>query len=142
MKRAYDLYTDGGARGNPGPAALGVVIKDAHSGAIIAELKEYLGSATNNQAEYRALLAALSYAREQQATHIVCYLDSELIVKQMNRQYRVKNKNLAQLYLAAWKLASQFSSISFHHIPRAQNSAADRLVNQALDEHEKKQYTS
>lgn len=131
-KKHVTTYTDGGARGNPGPAALGaIVIEDDGTK---HRIKKYLGHATNNQAEYRALIAALEKAVHLGAQSVTCYLDSELIVKQMNREYRVKDPILGQLFLKVWNLANQFSPISFHHIRRAQNTEADALVNEALDE--------
>ncbi|MBI4252873.1 ribonuclease HI family protein [Candidatus Uhrbacteria bacterium] len=125
-------YTDGGARGNPGPAALGAVVIDADGKK--HKIKKYIGSATNNVAEYQALIAALERAHHLGARHVTCYLDSELIVKQMNREYRVKDPTLGQLFLKVWNIASRFSSISFHHIRREKNKEADTLVNEALDE--------
>lgn len=130
-------YTDGGARGNPGPAAIGCVLTN-HTTGKTTLLKEYLGRMTNNQAEYSALIRALEMARDQEATHVQCFLDSELIVKQMKRIYKIKNEGLASLFLSAWNLAATFQSISFTHIPRVRNRAADRLVNEALDEVRKK----
>lgn len=125
-------YTDGGARGNPGPAAIGAVVREADG--TTHHIKNYLGIATNNQAEYRALLAALQKATELGARSVTCYLDSELIVKQLTREYRVKDPELGRLFLRVWNLAQNFQSISFHHIRREQNTEADALVNQALDE--------
>ncbi|MEK7648835.1 MAG: ribonuclease HI family protein [Patescibacteria group bacterium] len=128
------IHTDGGARGNPGPAAIGCVLFDPD----IKEeyyISNYIGSTTNNQAEYRALLAALEKAQVLMATHVECYLDSELVVKQMRGEYRVRDKNLSPLYLKIWNLTLKFTSITFNHIPRAMNKKADSLVNKALDEY-------
>lgn len=127
------IYTDGGARGNPGPAGIGVVIIDAKSGAK-KQYKKYIGKATNNIAEYSALLLALEKAHELGAKKVTCYLDSELVVKQMKREYRVKNHDLANLFLKVWNCASRFISIEWHHVMRAKNKEADMLVNQAIDE--------
>ena len=132
MHNSYRTFTDGGARGNPGPAAYGAVIH-APDGSIHT-IKKYLGVATNNQAEYGGLVAALEYLAGIHAESVDCYLDSELLVKQMRREYRVKDVELGKLFLRAWKYASTFSHVSFHHIPREKNKAADTLVNQALDE--------
>lgn len=126
------IFTDGGARGNPGPAAGGVVIKDV-AGKILAAYGEYLGEQTNNFAEYSALISALKKARELGATEVECVLDSELIVKQMKREYRVKEPTLQKLFMQAYNASAQFKKISYRHVPRAQNKEADRMVNKALD---------
>lgn len=128
------IHTDGGARGNPGPAAIGCVIHDSDEQKDHT-IKRYIGHTTNNQAEYRALVAALEKARDLEATHVACYLDSELVVKQMKREYKVRDKDLAPLFLKAWNISQGFQLITFTHIPRALNKKADALVNQALDEH-------
>jgi len=125
-------YTDGGSRGNPGPAAIGVVLKD-EAGKNLTTFKEYIGETTNNQAEYKALVKALELAREFEAEEVVCYLDSELVVKQMRREYKVKDVGLSQLFVLVWNLSLGFKKISFHHIRREFNSEADALVNEALD---------
>lgn len=126
------IFSDGGARGNPGPAGIGAVLYDEHK-KVIAEISEYLGETTNNQAEYRALLAALKKAASLKAEEVVCHLDSELVVKQLNREYKVKNKDLAPLFLDVYNLSLGFQKITFKHIPREQNSVADRLANEAMD---------
>jgi ribonuclease HI len=128
------LYTDGGARGNPGPAGIGVVIKDGDK--IIKEIKKYIGEATNNQAEYQALILGLSELKKMDGKNleVSCFLDSELIVKQLNLQYKVKNKDLAPLFVRAWNLSKGFKKCKFSHVFREQNKEADRLVNEALDE--------
>ncbi|MDO8462861.1 MAG: ribonuclease HI family protein [bacterium] len=126
------IYTDGGARGNPGPAGTGIVIKD-EAGAVVAAFGEYIGETTNNQAEYRAMLAALSRARELGATHVEAFADSELLVKQLNREYRVKNAGLAPLFVQLVTLAQGFQRCTFAHVRRAQNKEADALVNRAID---------
>lgn len=126
------IFTDGGARGNPGPAGIGAVLYDADR-RLVAEISEYLGVTTNNQAEYRALIAALKKAAALGALEAACYLDSELVVKQLNREYKVKNKELAPLFLEIHNLSLKFKKISYTHIPREQNQAADRLANEAMD---------
>ena len=126
------IYTDGGARGNPGPAAAGIVIKDAQN-KIVSSFGEYLGETTNNQAEYRALLFALEKARELGGTEITCFADSELLVKQLNYEYKVKNAELAPLFLKIHNLSLIFKKISFLHILREKNKEADKLVNQTQD---------
>ncbi|MFA5183958.1 MAG: ribonuclease HI family protein [Patescibacteria group bacterium] len=126
------IYTDGGARGNPGPAGIGAVLYDSER-RVVAEISEYLGIATNNQAEYRALVAAFQKAQALGATELECYLDSELVVRQLNREYKVKNKDLAPLFLTIHNLSLNFQKITYTHIPREQNAAADRLANEAMD---------
>lgn len=127
-------YTDGGARGNPGPAALGVVIKDS-TGKTIASYGQYLGKQTNNFAEYSALISALQKAKELGATEVECVMDSELVTKQMNRQYKVKEPTLQKLFIQAFNISSQFQKVTFRHTFREQNKEADSWVNKALDEH-------
>jgi len=132
MAKVIIVRTDGGARGNPGPAAIGVVLEDEH-GKVLKEFGRYLGETTNNQAEYQALLAGLEVAQELGASEVRCYLDSELVVKQLQQEYKVKDKGLAPLFVKAWNLSQLFSKISYHHVPREQNQRADALVNQTLD---------
>ncbi|MBI4272270.1 ribonuclease HI family protein [Candidatus Uhrbacteria bacterium] len=129
----YITFTDGGARGNPGPAAIGGVVIEKNSNKKIS-FHQYIGNTTNNQAEYKALIHAMKTAIECGASEIECFLDSELIVKQLNREYRVKDKDLGQLFLAVWNLSARLKKISFHHIRREKNKEADALVNYALDE--------
>jgi ribonuclease HI len=126
------IHTDGGARGNPGPAAFAYVIQ--REGAPPIEEAGCIGEATNNQAEYTALIRALEHA-ERLGTHhpLHIHCDSELLVKQMNGEYRVKDEGLKPLYEQARLLASRFGSVSIRHVPRAQNAWADRLYNAALD---------
>lgn len=125
------IFTDGGARGNPGPAAIGVVFTE--NGAMTHEFKECIGSTTNNQAEYRAVLLALQKAKELGFTHLDFKIDSELVVEQLNRRFKVKDKGLSILFVQAWNQLGHFSKVTFTHIPREQNKEADRLVNEALD---------
>ncbi|MFA6454254.1 MAG: ribonuclease HI family protein [Patescibacteria group bacterium] len=126
------ICTDGGARGNPGPAGIGAVILD-EKGDAAAEISEYIGEATNNQAEYKALVAGLAKAKELGALELEVFLDSELVVKQLNREYRVKDKQLAPLFVQAYNISLGFKKIVFKHIRREKNELADKLVNQALD---------
>lgn len=128
----YQIFTDGGARGNPGPAGIGVVIKAENK--TIKELKKYIGEATNNQAEYKALLLGLEELTKMKVGEVECFLDSELVVKQLKREYRVKNQDLAPLFIKAWNLAQGFKKCQFIHIRREQNTEADKLVNEAIDE--------
>lgn len=132
------IYTDGGARGNPGPAAIGVVFMNGDE--ILDEYKEFIGDTTNNQAEYRAVLAALNISRDKGYTNLDFYIDSQLVVEQLNRNYKVKDKGLQQLFLEAWNIIQEFKKVTFTHIPREENTAADRLVNEALDEGEEPDY--
>jgi ribonuclease HI len=130
--KTLTIHTDGGARGNPGPAAFAYVIKTPN-GTIIEEAG-CLGKMTNNQAEYLALIRALEHGAKLGTDHHVRALsDSELMVKQMNGEYRVKNEELRELYQQAQKLRRQFASFQIRHIPRNQNNHADRLYNEALD---------
>lgn len=128
----YIVYTDGGARGNPGPAGIGIVIKDS-TGKLIKEWGSKIGEATNNVAEYTALVEALKYLVTLKPNKVDCRLDSELVVKQMRREYKVKDADLQKLFIKVWNFAQQISKISFNHIPREQNKRADELVNEALD---------
>jgi ribonuclease HI len=130
------IHTDGGARGNPGPAAIGAVIED-EKGDLVAEISEYIGVATNNQAEYRAVIAAIEKAKELGAEELEFVLDSELVVKQLNREYRVKDKDLAQLFIKIYNAVMGFKSVSFRHVRREMNKEADKLVNRALDKNAK-----
>ena len=125
-------YIDGGARGNPGPAGYGVRIED-EAGALIEEFHGFLGSATNNVAEYNGLLAALRYAREHGHRKVRIKSDSELLVKQMRGEYRVKNAGLQPLYREACSMAHGLERIIYEHVRREQNKDADRLANLAMD---------
>ena len=125
-------HTDGGARGNPGPAAYGVVIRSA-DGHPITELHKYLGEGTNNQAEYQGLLAALEYALEHKVESLRVFSDSELLVRQILKQYKVKSGGLRPLHERAQEMISRLRSFSIAHVRREQNREADRLVNQVLD---------
>ncbi|HAZ16544.1 MAG: hypothetical protein A3H59_04075 [Candidatus Jacksonbacteria bacterium RIFCSPLOWO2_02_FULL_43_9] len=135
----YTLYTDGGARGNPGHAGIGAVLYDEKNN-IVHEIKKYIGTTTNNQAEYQALLAGLEYAHKKGIKHIHCFLDSELVVKQLNREYKVKDAELGKLFIKVWNICHLFSHITFTAIPRERNKHADALVNKALDIHEKQEH--
>jgi probable phosphoglycerate mutase len=126
------LYTDGGARGNPGPAAYGYVL-EAEDGTVLAAEGEAIGIATNNVAEYRGLVAGLARAIELAVPEVEVRSDSELMVKQMNGVYRVKNEALRALSLEAARLARLLDHVEYVHVRRAQNELADRLVNEALD---------
>lgn len=125
------MFSDGGARGNPGPAGIGYVLEIEGEAPIL--YGEYIGATTNNQAEYQALLKGLTRAGEVGVKSITCYLDSELVVKQLNGQYRMKNEALRPWYEQILELKKQFASVLFEHVPRAKNKEADRLVNEAID---------
>ncbi len=126
------LFTDGGARGNPGPAAYGYVL-EAEDGTVLASHGEYIGSATNNVAEYSGLVAGLRKALELQLPDVEVVSDSELMVKQMRGEYRVKNAALRELFAEADRLARRVGNVEYRHVKRAHNEEADRLVNAALD---------
>ncbi len=126
------LYTDGGARGNPGLAAYAYVL-EADDGTVLAAHGEAIGVATNNVAEYRALVAGLAKAVETGVSELEVVSDSELLVKQMRGEYRVKNRALQDLSLQAARFARELDRVSYTAVPREQNELADRLVNEALD---------
>ncbi len=126
------LYTDGGARGNPGPAAYAYVIED-DDGAVLAQHGETIGVATNNVAEYRGLIAGLAKAVELGVGRLEVVSDSELMVKQMRGEYRVKNAALQRLQQEAARNARAVGAVAYTHVRRAENELADRLVNEALD---------
>ena len=130
---AYQANVDGGSRGNPGPAAYGVVVRDPR-GEIVARLKKYIGKNTNNVAEYFGLIAALDYAQNHGIRALHIESDSELMVKQMRGQYKVKSAELKPLFERAKKMSQAFESFRISHVYREQNKEADALVNQALDE--------
>jgi ribonuclease HI len=130
---AYQANIDGGSRGNPGPAAYGVVIRDGR-GEVVARLKKYIGQNTNNVAEYFGLIAALDYAQTHGVRALRVESDSELMVKQMRGHYKVKSAELRPLFERAKKMASGLESFRIEHVYREQNREADALVNQALDE--------
>ena len=126
------VHVDGGSRGNPGPAAAGAVLSDP-AGAVVDEAAEVLGTTTNNVAEYRALLLGVRRARELGATDIEVVNDSELIAKQVNGTYKVKHPDMKPLHAEALAALGAFERWRVRTVPRAQNAAADALVNQALD---------
>jgi len=128
------IHTDGGARGNPGPAGLGVFVTDPE-GRVVLEHSRYLGETTNNQAEYRAVIDALEHAKELGAEELDFFLDSELVVKQLHHEYKVRDADLAPLFLRVWNLCVGFRKVRFTHIRREANQDADRLVNEAIDRH-------
>ncbi|MBT3689860.1 ribonuclease HI family protein [bacterium] len=126
------IYADGGSRGNPGPSACGVVLKDA-TGKVISNHSKYLGEATNNQAEYNGVILGLTEALKITNGEIDFYLDSLLAVNQLNQTFKVKNAGIQTLFVKAWNLSVKFKKVKFFHIPREQNKEADKLVNIELD---------
>lgn len=132
------IYTDGGSRGNPGPAALGIVIQDT-SGKLIKEYGEALGVRTNNEAEYEAVIFALKkvkalFGKEKTKTMALdVRMDSELVMKQLTGQYKVEEEKLFPLFIKIWNLKMDFGAITFMYVPREKNKDADRMVNEALD---------
>jgi probable phosphoglycerate mutase len=127
------VEADGGSRGNPGPAGYGAVVWTADRSTVLAESKQAIGHATNNVAEYRGLIAGLAEAATLRATDVAVAMDSKLVVEQMSGRWKVKHPDLAQLNAEARALAAQFERISYRWIPRAENSHADRLANEAMD---------
>ena len=127
------IYTDGGSRGNPGPAATGVAVynqeqEELHSWG------NYLGEQTNNFAEYTAVIEALDWAQHQNTiSHIDFFCDSKLVVEQLNRNWKVKEPTIQTLFLKAWNLMQSFEQVTFNYVPREQNKRADAKVNEALD---------
>ncbi len=136
MEERVELYTDGASRGNPGKAGCGALI--VYKGKEI-ELKEYIGEATNNIAEYKALLLGLNYIKDNipQVKEISIFSDSELVVKQLKREYKVKNNGIIPLYMKVINILSEYNW-KIKHIPREKNKKADRLANLAIDEHNNK----
>jgi ribonuclease HI len=128
----HHLYTDGGARGNPGPAGIGARLLTA-SGDVVEELADFIGTATNNVAEYQALLAGLELALDRGVERLDVFLDSELVVRQVNGRYKVKDAGLKPLHAQACRLLSRFHEVDVKHVRREQNAEADRLVNEAID---------
>ncbi len=133
------VYTDGGARRNPGPAAIGVIIENPSTLLRTREYGEYIGEKTNNQAEYEAVIFALKKVKQLvgkkkcKEAEIEVRMDSELVVKQLNGEYKIKEPELQPLFLQAWNSRMDFGKVIFLHIPREQNKRADKLVNDMLD---------
>ena len=136
MKNKITIHTDGGSRGNPGPAAIGVVVEGLMGK---KEYGEYIGETTNNEAEYRAVIFALKKAKQLISSDkcsesmVEFFLDSELVVKQLNKEYKLKDKNIQNFFIEIWNLTFDFGGVSFRYIPREENREADRIVNQVLD---------
>ena len=126
------IHTDGGARGNPGPAGIGVVLRD-DSGEVIGEVAESIGVATNNVAEYKALIAGLELALAKGVTDIEIFMDSELVVSQIKGEWKIKKDTLRPLAVQARALMNKFDSFSIAHVRREMNADADKLANQGMD---------
>lgn len=127
------LFTDGGSRNNPGPAAVGFVLK-TESGQVLQKGGKFLGTATNNEAEYHALLEGLAAAKEFNPQSLICFLDSSLVVNQLNGLFKIKEARLRQLIFEVKKLEKEFASVCYQYVPREKNREADAIVNQILDE--------
>jgi ribonuclease HI len=132
-QRKVYVFSDGAARGNPGPAGAGAVVKDA-KGEVIAELKQALGKATNNVAEYKGLLLGLRKAKELGAREVEVRADSELMIRQINGKYAVRNEGLKPLYNEALAILNSFAKWNAEHVPREENALADEMSNRAIDE--------
>lgn len=130
--RHFIIHVDGGARGNPGPAAIGVVVEENEQ--VIHTISRTIGIATNNQAEYQAVYVALAYAKDAGATSLDLYGDSELIIKQLRGEYKIKNKELGPWAVKIHSLVNQIGQVTFGAVPRNKNVPADVLVNRALDQ--------
>lgn len=133
MEKKIKIFTDGASRGNPGPAALGVVAYD-EQGTCLLEHKERLGSQTNNYAEYMAVIRALELAHSKGWQEISIFCDSQLLVRQMLGEYKVKSEQIKPLFLQAKKCAEKLQQVTFQHVRREFNKEADKLANQALDQ--------
>lgn len=131
------IFTDGASRGNPGPSAIGIII---YNGGIKAgEYGKYIGAATNNEAEYHAVILAIQKAKALKAKTINFFLDSELVVKHLNHQYKLRDEKIIPLFVKIWNSTLDFDKVTFTHIPRGKNKEADRLVNKILDAEAKQQ---
>jgi ribonuclease HI len=134
------MYTDGGSRNNPGPAAIGVYFETLHK-----QFGHYIGEKTNNEAEYEAVIFGLKKIKqlvgkdEAKNIDVDCFLDSEFVERQLNHIYKVKEENIQKLFLEVWNLTLDFKKVNFSHIPREKNKVADKLVNEALDNQERQE---
>lgn len=137
MENKIIIHTDGGARGNPGPAAIGVIIEGPAIGR--KEYGEYLGTATNNQAEYQAVIFALKKVKhllgsdKAKESLVEIFIDSELLTRQINGEYKIKENEIQKLFLEIWNARLDFGEVRFNYISRGENKAADKIVNQVLD---------
>ncbi len=127
------LYTDGGARNNPGPAGIGIVVKTKQGEPLLSK-GFYLGKKTNNEAEYLALLRGLKLIQQFNPEKVICYLDSQLVANQLNGIYKIKQSHLQKLAIKIFTEARKFKRVEFKHVPREENKEADKEVNKAIDE--------
>lgn len=135
MSKKIILFTDGGARNNPGPAGIGVVIYDAHHlDKPLHTHKKYIGETTNNQAEYKAVVLGLEEAKKIGASEVEVRLDSELVCNQITGDFKLKNPDFQDSFIKIWNLRHGFKKCTFKYVPREQNKLADKLVNQAIDQ--------
>ncbi len=140
MKQSFNIYTDGGSRGNPGEAAIGVILEGSEIGR--RDYGERIGVTTNNEAEYQAVIFGLKKLKQliggakAEKSHVIFHMDSELLVRQLNHQYKVKEENIQKLFLEVHNLRLDFGEVGFKHVPRGKNTEADKLVNQVLDREE------
>ncbi|KKQ28222.1 MAG: Ribonuclease H [Candidatus Magasanikbacteria bacterium GW2011_GWC2_37_14] len=125
-------FTDGGSRGNPGPAATGIVIKD-ENGKTVCAYGEFLGTQTNNYAEYKAIISALKKVKSLGATEVSCFADSKLVVEQLNQNWKVREPSIQKLFVEAYNISQQFKKITYKHVLREKNKEADAEVNNILD---------
>ncbi len=130
----YRVYIDGAARGNPGPGGIGVVIYEEGREQPVRQIKSFLGIATNNQAEYLALIRALEELREMPVKEVKIFSDSQLLIRQLEGEYRVRNEKLLPLYEKALKMANNLPGVSYHFINREKNKKADKLANSGIDD--------
>ncbi|MDP8259118.1 MAG: ribonuclease HI family protein [Candidatus Aadella gelida] len=130
--KRLEIFTDGGSRGNPGPSGVGAVLLN-DKGVKISEISEFIGDATNNVAEYVAVICALQEALKIKATEITLHLDSQLVARQLKGQYKVKDRNIRKFFVIADSLIKSFKAVKINEIPREENKEADKLVNNALD---------
>ena len=132
------MYTDGGSRNNPGPAAVGVYLESLHK-----QFGHYIGNKTNNEAEYEAVIFGLKKIKQlvgkdkTKNIEVECFLDSELVERQLNHVYKIKEENIQKLFIEVWNMMLDFGKVSFNHIPREKNKIADKMVNEALDNEER-----
>lgn len=126
------IHTDGGARGNPGPGAVGVVVLDEKK-KVIKEIGKFIGKSTNNEAEYKAVLEGLKAAKDLKGSEIVFYIDSLLVVSQLNGKFKVKEPRMKTFFSEAKVIEKGFESVKYYHVPRERNYIADKIVNEVLD---------
>lgn len=134
---SYQMYSDGACRGNPGPSGAGVVIFDAH-GKVVHEIAQYVGEGTNNASEYKALLAGLDYCVKHKLSPVEILADSQLMIKQLTGEYRVKHEGIKPLYMEAQSLIRHLKITGYKHVLRDFNKHADRLANKGIDDHFKR----